>query len=96
MRLRWAEQAVQDLDGIRRYIERDAPHYARLTVERIVHGVARLEAFPESGRVVPELARTDVREVIIGEYRIVYQLESDAVTILTVFRSSRLFPHGLI
>ena len=39
--------------------------------------------------------REEVREIIVGEYRIVYRVESDAVLLLTIFRSSRLFPTSL-
>ncbi len=93
--VRWTEQAVGDLQAIRQYIERDSPRYGRLVAERLFEATSRLEAFPHSGRIVPELGRDDVREISVGEYRIVYRLESDAVTLLTVFRSSRLFPTTL-
>jgi len=90
--IRWTEQAVEDLREIRRYIERDSPRYGRLVVERLYESTQRLEQFPRSGRVVPGLNLEHVRELIVGEYRIVYRVEYDAVVLLTVFRSSRLFP----
>ncbi|HMP07338.1 MAG TPA: type II toxin-antitoxin system RelE/ParE family toxin [Lacipirellulaceae bacterium] len=51
-----------------------------------------MQPFPEAGRIVPELDRADVREVLIGSYRIVYLVGSDVVHILTVFHGARLFP----
>jgi len=45
---------------------------------------------------VPELGRDQIRELIVGDYRIVYRTESDAAVLLTIFRSSRLFPIHLI
>jgi plasmid stabilization system protein ParE len=51
--------------------------------------------FPLSGRIVPELGRDDVREIILGEYRIVYRVKGETVLLVTVFRSSRLFPPAL-
>ena len=39
--------------------------------------------------------RDDVREMIIGDYRIVYRLKGETAVLLTVFRSSRLFPTSL-
>jgi plasmid stabilization system protein ParE len=60
-----------------------------LTVRRVVAAVERLRAFPESGRVVPERAAPDIREVIVGRYRVVYRRKSGAVEIATVFRGSR-------
>lgn len=94
-RVRWTNQAVHDLEEIRRFIARDSPRYGRLVAERLYEATSRLESFPRSGRVVPELGRDDVRELIVGAYRIVYKAAPDAVTLLTVFRSSRLFPTSL-
>jgi toxin ParE1/3/4 len=93
--VRWTDQAVEDLWAIREFISRDSPQYGRLVAERIYDATARLEDFPRSGRIVPELNRTDLREVILGEYRIVYLLSPGAVVLVTVFRSSRLFPRAL-
>lgn len=94
--LRWTEQAVSDLQAIRAFIERDSPRYGRLVAERLVEATSRIEQFPRSGRVVPDLQREDVREIIVGEYRIVYRLEPEAAVLITVFRSSRLFPVHLV
>lgn len=92
MTVRWTEQAVTDIREIRAFIERDSARYGRLVAERLVQAAERLKMFPDSGRVVPELDRDDVREIIVGAYRIVYHSEANAVTLLTIFRSSRLFP----
>jgi toxin ParE1/3/4 len=53
-----------------------------------------LRQFPESGRVVPELRRRDIREVIHGAFRLVYRYrrDHDLVEVLTVFRATRRFP----
>jgi len=90
--VRWTEQAVEDVRSIRQFIERDSPRYARLVAERLYESVTRIESFPESGRIVPELNRPDVRELLVGEYRIVYRLRRDAAVISTIFRSSRVLP----
>ena len=93
--VRWTDQAADDLRAIREFIERDSPRYGRLVAERLFDATQRLEVSPLSGRVVPELGRDDVREIILGEYRIVYRLKGETVVLVTVFRSSRLFPTAL-
>jgi plasmid stabilization system protein ParE len=93
--LRWTLQAVEDLEAIRAYVARDSEHYAALLVERLFAAVDRLGGLPESGRMVPEFQRTDLRELIVGSYRIVYRLGDDSVAVLTVFHGARLFPEGL-
>jgi toxin ParE1/3/4 len=88
----WSPQSLRDLEAIRAYISQDSPRYAALVVQRIVASVERLEAFPESGRVVPELNNPEIREIIVRPYRVVYRHRPGAVQIATVFRSSRQLP----
>jgi toxin ParE1/3/4 len=59
---------------------------------RIVQVFERLLDFPQSGRVVPELAREDVRELLHGAYRLVYQLRGDRADILAIHHGARRFP----
>lgn len=90
--VRWTDQGADDLRAIREFIERDSPRYGRLVAERLFDAPQRLDLFPLSGRIVPELGREDVREIILGEYRIVYRVKGETALLVTVFRSSRLFP----
>ena len=79
------------MEAIRAYIARDSPQYADLVVERIVAAVELLESSPRSGRVVPEVGDELLREVIHGNYRLVYRLPGEIIEIATVFHGSRLF-----
>jgi plasmid stabilization system protein ParE len=88
----WSPRSVADLDEIRAFIDVDSPAWADLTVRRLVAAIERLRAFPDSGRLVPERQRPDLREVVSGKYRIVYRRKPDLVEIVTVFRGSREFP----
>ena len=90
--IKWSPQAVRDVESIRDYIAQDSPRYAQLTIERIIASVERLQAFPQSGRVVPERGDPAIREVIVGPFRVVYRYRSGVVEIATVFRGSRLLP----
>jgi len=90
--LLWSPRSVADLEEIRAFIEVDSSAWADLTVRRLVAAVERLRAFPDSGRMVPERQRPDLREVVSGKYRIVYRRKPDLVEIVTVFRGSREFP----
>ena len=91
-RVRWAPQALEDLQSIRAYIARDSVEYADLIIDQIVQAVERLENHPRSGRIVPELGLSSIREVIVGSYRIVYLLAGVDAFILTVFHGARPFP----
>ena len=80
----WSSVAISDLDAIFDYIGRDSPAYAQLEIDRILLAVDRLQTFPLSGRVVPELERDDLREIILPKHRVVYQLIGENVEIATV------------
>ncbi|PLX50517.1 MAG: type II toxin-antitoxin system RelE/ParE family toxin [Desulfobulbaceae bacterium] len=92
MKLKWSETAIRDLLSIRRYIVDDNPAAANNWIARLRTRAGNTVHAPLAGRKVPELCRDDVREVIEGNYRIVYQVHNDHVTVLTVFEAHRLFP----
>lgn len=73
-RVAWTPQALDDLEAICRYIERDSPQMAKLLVQRAFALVERLEGFPRMGRMVPEVERDELRELILFGYRIIYRL----------------------
>ena len=91
--IKWSPQAIRDVESIRDYIAQDSRRYAELTVGRLLASVERLHAFPQSGRVVPERGNPEIREVIVGPFRVVYRYRAGVVEIATVFRGSRLFPN---
>ncbi len=90
MRLIWSLQAIEDVEAIRTYVARDSEQYANLLIDRIIAAVDRLEGFPLSGRVVPEIGDESLREVIYRNYRIVYRLKPEIIEIVTVFHAARL------
>lgn len=93
-RITWAPQAIEDIEAIRTFVTRNSAYYADLLVERIVEAVGRLETFPRSGRMVPEAGDESLREVLYGNYRIVYRVKPDAIEVLTVFHGAYLLRLG--
>jgi addiction module RelE/StbE family toxin len=88
-KIRWSVTARTDLQEIESYIARDSVAYAIRQVDRIVKAVESLESFPMKGRIVPELERNDMRELIYGSYRIVYLLQGEEVNIVRVVHGAR-------
>ena len=88
-RLFWTPQSIQDLESIQEYIDNDSPQYANLMIDRLLAAVDHLLEFPESGRIVPEFYRSELREVLYRNYRIVYRLSETKIEVLTVFHGSR-------
>jgi toxin ParE1/3/4 len=90
-RLIWSPLAIEDVEAVRAYVARDSQDSANLLVERLVAAVERLKTHPLSGRVVPEVGDEALREVLHGNYRIVYRVRVDLVEVVTVFHGARLF-----
>jgi toxin ParE1/3/4 len=89
--IRWSPQAADDLEAIRDFIARDSAHYAKLVVQRIVAAIDLLMTSPQMGRVVPELHDPEVREILVGAYRVVYRYRRDTIELVTIFHGARLF-----
>lgn len=91
----WTWSARNDLRAIHDYIARDSGVYARRMINRIGRSVQRLRRFPESGWRVPEWERDDLREILVGNYRVIYQPAADVVRILAVVHAARQLPNDL-
>ena len=85
----WAPSALEDIDSIAEYIARDSADRAALFAIRLFEAVDRLEEFPLSGRVIPEMKDPSCREIICGIYRIMYRLEDNEVWITGVVHGAR-------
>ena len=88
--VRWTAQALGDLEAITNFIAHDSTHYASLFVIDVFAATERLEQFPDSGRVVPEKNDPRIREIILGNYRIVYRHRENVVELLTIHHGAML------
>ena len=92
MQIVWTQPALTDVLEAQAYVAADSLRYGQLVAERIFEAVEQLEAFPLSGRVVPELRSATVRELIAAPYRIVYRVHAEVLEIIAVVHSARQFP----
>lgn len=92
----WTEHALRDLEKIDSYIARDSPAAATRWIRKLLATAATVGAAPNSGRIVPEKAREDVREVLLRTYRIVYRIRDDRIDILTVFEGHKQLPSSAV
>jgi len=92
VRVLWTEQAFARLAEIETYIAADDPEVARRLVARLIGRASRLAKTPHMGRWVPELPESKLRELLEGNYRIVYRVRGRTVQVLTVFEGHRRFP----
>jgi plasmid stabilization system protein ParE len=88
--LRWSPLAIERVVEIGEWIAVDRPLTATTIVEGLFDAVERLTDFPLSGRQVPEFQRSDLREIIYDQFRIVYRIRDDHIDILTVRHTLQL------
>ena len=92
-RVIWAPSALKDVDSIAEFIARDSVDRSALFTTRLFEATGRLQKFPLSGRVIPEIGNQSCREIIYGAYRIMYRLENDDVWITGVVHGARNWSH---
>ncbi len=95
MKIRLSKLVLSDLSGIKNYIKKDSSHYAKVFIQKIISSFKILKDFPEIGRVVPEYNIKTIREIFVKSYRIIYRLENDVISIVTVIHGSRLLKKAI-
>jgi toxin ParE1/3/4 len=90
--VKWAAPAKDDLNEIIDYIEERNISYAVKVLDRIESAIKKLDAFPQRGKIVPELEKHGYliyREIIVDYWRIIYKIENDIVFIMIVIDGRR-------
>nr|VFK11816.1 MAG: Plasmid stabilization system protein ParE [Candidatus Kentron sp. LPFa] len=87
--VRWTETATEDLGEVARFIARDSPYYAAAFVREVRNVARSLDFSLERGWVVPEADRTDIREIFVKSYRLIYQVTNREVFILAFLHGAR-------
>ncbi len=54
--------------------------------------VEQLKSTPEIGRIVSEINYRKIREIIYGNYRIIYRIEKKQISILTIRHGKQILP----
>ena len=94
MRARWTRTAVVDLLEVVRYVATDHPAAARRLRDQLRDTTRVLAEHPQMGREIPELRLPTLREIVRGNYRILYRVRRD-VQILAVIEGHRRLPTDL-
>jgi len=90
-RVGWTESAWQELEAAAEYIARDSPHFASALIREAQLASQSLKKFPQRGRIVPELRDASVREIFVKRYRLIYEIGSNRVMILSFLHGARHF-----
>jgi toxin ParE1/3/4 len=89
-RIIWSSQSLEDMRNILAYIAKDAPFTAKRFAQRIESRVNRLSKNPFLGGYIAEVATKDYRELIQGNYRIIYRTDGQIVRVASIYHAARL------
>jgi toxin ParE1/3/4 len=93
----WTKISLQDIKEIYDYIAEDSIRYGVITINKIYQQVQLIKRNPYLARIVPELNEENIREIISGNYRIVFKIiDPKLVHILRIYHSARLMKRGAL
>ena len=92
MKIVWSPLAIDRASEIASYIAQDKPSAAENWINTVFSKVERLKSSPGIGRIVPEIGNKQFRELIYGNYRIIYRLEKKQVSVLTIRHGKQILP----
>ncbi len=92
MKIIWSPLAVDKASKIADYIAQDKPSAAEKWINIVFSKVEQLKSSPEIGWIVPEINNTQFREIIYGNYRIIYRIEKKRISILTIRHGKQILP----
>ena len=92
MKIVWSPLAVDRASEIAEYIAQDKPSAADKWINTVFSKIEKLASLPEIGRVVPEIKNDQFRELIYGNYRIIYRIDKKQISILTIRHGKQILP----
>jgi plasmid stabilization system protein ParE len=92
MKIIWTPLAIVRASEIAEYIAQDKPSAAENWINTVFSKVENLRSAPEIGRIVPEIRINQFRELLYGNYRIIYRIEKKQISILTIRHGMQILP----
>ena len=89
-KIKWTIRSLNDLHEIYSFIAKDSIRYAQIQIENIQNTASNLAGFPLMGHSIPEFPHLPYREILVGNYRVLYRLEENIVIIMSVVHGRRL------
>lgn len=83
----WTKQSVRQLNKYADYIAEDNVLATEKWVLSLLDKTNQLRKMPMSGRIVPEYNDPNLREIIEGDYRLIYRIKKETVYVLSVRHS---------
>ncbi len=88
----WTDRAKSRLRSIEAYLkEKAGPKIAKQEVSKILKRSQQLGESPDIGHRVKGYEESELREVLLRPYRIIYLSKENQIDVITVMRYRRLF-----
>jgi plasmid stabilization system protein ParE len=85
MKIIWSPLAIDRASEIAEYIAQDKPSAAEKWINTVFSKVEQLKSSPE-------IRNDQFRELIYGNYRIIYRIEKKQISILTIRHGRQILP----
>ncbi len=83
--------ALNDLKSIFDYISNDSVFYAEKVIDKILGKITVLASNSKIGKKVREFDNESIRELLEGNYRIIYRIENeDEISVVRIYHGARL------
>jgi plasmid stabilization system protein ParE len=89
VRFEVSAEAAQDLRDIRAYLAASSPERAERVVGAIIERIEQIPEFPRAGVVAVDYAPARVRQLLVNDYRILYVVGAETVTVIAVIHVAR-------
>jgi len=90
----WSGIAIGQLEEISQHISKDSFAYAAAVVSEIMDSVERLVDFPRLGRRVPELNKDEFREILVYQWRVIYQIGDNRIDVVDIIHGAQRIRGG--
>ncbi len=89
-RIIWTPQALDDLESLLDYISKESPVAAKRFAQKIIQRVDLLENQPFLGSYIAEDDTRTYRQVIQGNYRVIYRTDGETIFVAAIHHAARL------
>ncbi len=87
--INWTNRALNDIDAIAVFISQNSEVYSIIQTQRFFYAVQILTTHSFAGRIVPEKNNKKIREIILGNYRMIYKIiNKNRIDIITIHHSA--------
>jgi toxin ParE1/3/4 len=86
----WADSARRALADVLEYVAQDSRDRAVTLLSRVLETAATLDTIANRGRVVPELNKPDIRELLV-DYRLQYRVLDEQGVMIAFLHGARDF-----